>query len=132
MKNSFIVWRELARRAGVGVLLLLGLQTISTSAHGVHEPVLDGRMAQLAEDHHTHDGTFCLHAVDGPGPVVHCHTVTAAARAIIPEWSPDPRDPVPDNDDVAEIPRAARLHLLPPRILPSGPPPFILFANFRS
>lgn len=132
MKNSFIAWRTVARLGGMGVLLLLGLQTISTSAHGVHERASDGHMAQPALHHHTHDRILCLHAVDGPGPEIHCHTVIAAARAIVPEWSPDPREPVPDDDDVAEIPRTAGPHLLSRRALPSAPPPFILFANFRS
>jgi len=132
MKTSFIEWRKLARRAGVGALLLLGLQAISADAHGVHQPASDGRVAQRTEDHPTLDWSLCLHSVGGTGSAIHCHTVAAAAPAIFPEWSPDPRDTVTDNGIVVALPHGAPSLLPRPRVHLTGPPAFILFTNFRS
>ena len=129
---SFIEWRKLARRAGVGVLLLLGLQAIAASAHGMHQPALDGDVAQRAENHPAFDWSLCLHSVGGTGSAIHCHTVPAAAPAIFPEWSPDPRDTMTDNGIVVALPRGAPSLLPRPRVLLTGPPAFILFTNFRS
>lgn len=132
MKGPYAEWRKLARRVGVAALLVLGLWAVSAGAPGIHRPTADGRAAQHAEDEHTRYPSLCLHVMHGTGSALHCHTVTAAARAIVPEWSPDPKDTLSDDGVVAALPRAASVRLPPPRVPASGPPAFILFANFRS
>lgn len=132
MKSSFIRWSKRARHAGMAAILLLALQLLSAGASGVSHPGLDDNAARLAMDRHATVLGLCFHTVGGTGPAVHCHRLTGAIRAIVPEWSPDPKETVSDDGIVAVPPRAASPRLLRSRVLPLGPPAFILFANFRS
>jgi len=113
-------------------ILLLGLQSVSQLALGISHADSYGHATEAIEHHHVLDPSLCFHKVGQPGPVIHCHTITAAAPAIIPEWSPDPKDKVSDDGEIAAFPRRAGSHLPPLRSRPSRLPAFILFANFRS
>jgi len=113
-------------------ILLLGLQSVSQLALGISHADANGHATEAIEHHHVLDSSLCFHELGRPGPVIHCHTIAAAAPAIIPEWSPDPKDKVSDDGVIAAFPRPAGSHLPPPRARPSRPPAFILFANFRS
>jgi hypothetical protein len=98
----------------------------------MHNPVSKDPVAQQAGCHHTQDPSLCTYAASGTDSAPHCHTLTAAARVMGPEWSPDSRDTVSDHGVVVALPRGAMSIIAVPRALPAGPPAFILFSNFRS
>jgi len=131
MKSLLIHWRKLARLT-IAAILVFGLQSLSLSALGVSQPGSNGHLAQPAEHHHLLDRDRCFHEMGRTIPVVHCHTIAAAAQALVPEWSPEPKDTALDDGDIAAFPHPAGFLLPSPEAGPSRPPAFILFANFRS